>query len=74
MTSKEKIKEVYPKACAEKYKTNAVVGDKESYYLVWSSFRGGTRLGEGATEAKAWKDALTWLEYLAEKENNKTEK
>jgi hypothetical protein len=64
MSSKDKIREAYPRAYAEKYKTNGVVGNKESYYLIWSSrIRADQlRLGEGLTEAKAWKDALYWID------------
>lgn len=63
MKAKDKIKEVYPKAYAEKYKKkNPLV--KEHYYLIWTSrlFDERRRIGEGATEAKAWKDALYWIE------------
>lgn len=63
MSSKDKIKEVYPKAYAEKYKTNSILDNKECYYLIWSSRTkvDQLRLGEGLTEAKAWKDALYYI-------------
>jgi len=59
MTSKNKVKEIYPRAYAEKHQTrNSMV--KEYYYLIWTSrlIEEKVRLGEGTTEAKAWKDAL----------------
>ena len=63
--TKDKIKEVYPRAYAEKYQKRNPLA-KEYYYLIWSSRLKDEkiRLGEGDTEAKAWKDALE----LAEKE------
>lgn len=68
MAVKDKIKEVYPRAYAEKYTKNSVF--KEHYYLIWTSRlqEERKRIGEGATEAKAWKDALPWIEDSAEKE------
>jgi len=74
MAAKDKIKEVYALAYAEKYtKRNPLA--KEHYYLIWSSRlrEERRRLGEGATEAKAWKDALYWIEESREEET-KTEK
>jgi hypothetical protein len=64
MAAKDKIKEVYPRAYSEKYKANAMAGDKRTYYLIWSSRLRDEkiRLGEGDTEAKAWKDAMYWIE------------
>jgi len=57
--TKDKIKEVYPRAYAEKYQKRNPLA-KEYYYLIWSSRLKDekVRLGEGDTEAKAWKDAL----------------
>lgn len=69
MATKNRIKEVFPRAYAEKYtKRNPL--NKENYYLIWTSRLQDERkrIGEGATEAKAWKDALPWIEDLAEKE------
>jgi len=68
MTSKDKIIEVYPKAYAEKY-TERNPLNKELYYLIWTSRKTEekARLGEGTTEAKAWKDALYWIENSSDK-------
>lgn len=65
MTSKDKIKEIYPRAYAEKHQTNSQL-KKEYYYLIWTSRlrEEKVRLGEGTTEAKAWKDALNNLEKI----------
>ena len=60
MSNKDKVKELYPNAYSEKYKANSILGDKTAYYLIWSSRirKGQIRLGEGTTEAQAWKDAF----------------
>lgn len=62
MSNKDKVKEVFPQAYAENYKTRDPF-DKSGYYLIWSSNiqRERRRLGEGKTEAKAWKDAMYWV-------------
>ncbi len=69
MAAKDKVKEIYPNAYAEKFTKRDPLA-KEHYYLIWSSRirEVKARLGEGATEAKAWKDALEWIEEKAKTE------
>lgn len=59
MTSKDKVKELFPNAYSERYQTNNGFR-KEYYWLIWSSRlrEEKRRLGEGDTEAKAWKDVF----------------
>lgn len=75
MTSKDKVKEIYPRAYTEKHQTKNPLR-KEYYYLIWSSRlrEEKVRLGEGSTEAKAWKDALEWIEEIGEKDLKTEEK
>lgn len=64
MTSEEKVKAVYPRARAQRYRTNGPGG--RGYYLVWSlgPYSSGTRrLGEGKTASSAWVDAATNLQH-----------
>ena len=60
MTSEQRVKEAYPKACAARYKDNG----GESYYLIWTGWqysRDSRRLGEGKTASSAWVDAAKRL-------------
>lgn len=60
MANKDIVKKRYPQALAEKYKTNGFFS--KTYWLIWDTWKRSSpnrsRLGEGDTEAKAWKDAL----------------
>ena len=62
MTSADKVKARYPKACARRYRTHGRV----VYYLIWSDRSQGCgtecrRLGEGKTATAAWVDAAKKL-------------
>ncbi len=59
MTSEQFVKIKYPNARAERYVSGRIKGMQTTYYLIWTDFssRGGGRIGEGKTIAKAWKDA-----------------
>ncbi|MGA9651950.1 hypothetical protein [Pedobacter sp.] len=57
MANKDKVIAQYPKAYSEKFTTQG--WNKTTYFLIWKE-RIATqkeRLGEGDTEAQAWKDA-----------------
>lgn len=58
MKNKDKVKEKYPDAYAEKFQTTHRMSET-IYFLIWEKplWTGKNRLGEGDTEAKAWKDA-----------------
>jgi len=62
MRAEEFVKIKYPRARAERYKTNGPFG--KSYYLIWSDFKQTTRLGEGDTKSKAWTNARKNLESI----------
>lgn len=73
MTNKEKVIKLFPKACSERHQTRNPF-NKEYYWLIWSSKvrEEKIRLGEGSTEAKAWKDA--WEKWNSQEQEIKTEK
>lgn len=54
-TAKDKVMEAYPKAHATKHVRQTV---KTAYWLVWDARLDGKRIGEGSTQAEAWKNAL----------------
>ena len=54
MTAKEYVKEKYPKARVEFYKSNSSLGG--GHWLCWTEFR-GDRLSEGKTASNAWVNA-----------------
>lgn len=58
MAKKDKVKEQYPDATAQKYTTKGFFA--RSYWLIWNTWKstGRERLGEGDTQAQAWADAL----------------
>ena len=55
MTAKEKVRQVYPKACAKRYFTQ--IPGTGGYTLVWADRRESQRLASGKTAAEAWKRA-----------------
>ena len=55
MTAQDKVKAIFPKAVAKKYKDNG----GRSYYLIWTKpYTEAFRLASGKTSAEAWKNAL----------------
>jgi hypothetical protein len=65
MTSKEFVKEKFPKAYADK-QYDREWGGKTFYFLIWSCRDRETkiRLGEGDTESKAWVNAKQDVIYF----------
>ena len=65
MTSEEQVKEIYPRAFAEKYQSGKIAGMQETYYLIWRTYKREEkiRLGEGDTKTKAWKNAKEYISY-----------
>ena len=63
MTNKEIVQLKYPKARAEKHKTNAIIGQK-TYWLIRDG-RAYMYMAEGETEAQAWKNARLKIQKLS---------
>lgn len=59
MTSKEKVKKIYPRANEQKARTTA----GETYYLICSEYYGSNkrRLSDGKTKGEAWRKAAKRL-------------
>lgn len=66
-TPEEIVKRIYPSARAESYKRN--FGPR--YFIIWADFRRFTRLGDGDTKLKAWKQASQNI--LSEQANQQTQ-
>jgi len=62
MTDEKKVKEKYPKAFITKIKGRG--SSPTVYFIVWSNplMEEKKRLGDGETKAKAWKDAMYFLQ------------
>lgn len=67
MSNENKVKEKYPNAYADKYKTQGF--GAHTYWLIWSDSKFSNdkkRLGEGETSAQAWRDAFEFLTDIEE--------
>ena len=67
MTSKEYVRSIYPQARSAKIVSGRIRGLQKTYWKVFGSYEDKINIGEGETEAKAWKDAKDYILVLRTK-------
>lgn len=69
MTSEEYVRSIYPQSRSLKVVSGRIKGLQQTHWIVYKNYEFGSKIGEGKTEAKAWKDAK---DYIFIKNQNKT--